>query len=85
MCRLSNTQKIYYQTSAHIPKQDQAGRENFSKMKVDGNLEVWLMHPDLLPKFKQTVHDAGKTLVEFNLEQYLNFPQTGKHHSLFFD
>lgn len=85
MCRLSNTQKIYYQTSAHIPKQDQAGQENFSKMKVDNVLEVWLMHPDLLPKFEQAVRRAGKNLVEFDLEQYLNFPKAGKHYHLFFD
>jgi hypothetical protein len=61
------------------------GQENFSKMKVDNVLEVWLMHPDLLPKFEQAVQNAGKNLVEFDLEQYLNFPKTGKQYQLFFD
>lgn len=85
MCRLSNTQEIFYQTSPHIPKQDGMGQENFSKMKVDNVLEVWLMHPDLLPKFEQAARSAGKNLVEFDLEQYLNFPKTGKQYQLFFD
>ena len=85
MFSLSNTQEIYYQASACIPKQDGAGQENFSKMKVDDVLEVWLMHPDLLPEFEQIVAKAGKNLVEFDLEQYLNFPKSGKQYRLFFD
>jgi hypothetical protein len=75
MCKQTNSSNIYYQTSAHIPKIDQAGQENFSKMKVDNILEVWLMHPDSLPKFKQIVEDSGKNVVEFDLAQYLNFPR----------
>jgi hypothetical protein len=85
MCRLSSTQEIFYQTSPYIPKQDGTGQENFSKMKVDNVLEVWLMHPDLLPKFEQAVRNTGKKPVEFDLEQYLNFPKTGQQYQLFFD
>jgi hypothetical protein len=85
MCSLSNAKEIFYQTSPYIPKQDGTGQENFSKMKVDNVLEVWLIHPDLLPKFAQAVQNAGKNLVEFDLEQYLNLPKTGKRYQLFFD
>ena len=75
MCKQTNSPNIYYQTSTHIPKLDHTGQENFSKMKVDNVLEVWLMHPDSLPKFRQTVQNSGKNVVEFDLAQYLNFPR----------
>ena len=75
MIKQTKSPHIYYQTSAHIPKLDAAGRENYSKMKVDNTLEVWLMHPDALPRFKQMVQSSGKNLVEFDLAQYLNFPK----------
>lgn len=66
-----NSKNVYYQTSAHISKTDQAGQEVFSKMTVDNVLDVWLMHPDLLPKFKQIVQNAGKHSMEFDLADYL--------------
>ncbi|NJN95857.1 MAG: hypothetical protein HC875_17995 [Anaerolineales bacterium] len=60
MCKMLKTNKVYYQTSPHIPKRDESGQENFSKMKVDNVLEVWLMHPDLLSQFEQIVQNSGK-------------------------
>jgi hypothetical protein len=74
MCQQTDAKNIYYQTSAHLPKLDRAGQENFSKMKVDNVLEVWLMHPDLLPQFEKTIHKAGKNPVKFDLAEYLNLP-----------
>jgi|GEM_PF-5166982 len=85
MCRTLKTDKVYYQTSPHLPKRDEAGQENFSKMKVDNVLEVWLMHPDLLPQFEQIVQNSGKHLQEFDLAEYLNSPQSGLPKKLFFD
>lgn len=85
MCRMLKTNKVYYQTSAHIPKRDESGQENFSKMKVDNVLEVWLMHPDLLPQFEQIVQNSGKNLQEFDLAEYLNAPDSKMPKKLFFD
>ena len=85
MCKTLKSNKVYYQTSSHIPKKDEAGQENFSRMKVDNVLEVWLMHPDLLPQFEQIMQNSGKNLEEFNLADYLNLPQPGLSNQLFFD
>lgn len=75
MCRLLKSNKVYYQTSPHLPQVDETGQELFSKMKVDNVLDVWLMHPNLLPQFEQIVQTSDKKLVEFDLAQYLNFPK----------
>jgi hypothetical protein len=85
MCKTLKSNKVYYQTSPHIPKTDEAGQENFSKMKVDNVLEVWLMHPDLLPQFEQIVQNSGKNLEEFDLADYLNLPKRGLSNHFFFD
>lgn len=69
-----SSNSVYYQTSAHIIKLDDTGQEVFSKMTVDNILDVWLMHPDLLPKFKQMVQNSGKYPVEFDLADYLTSP-----------
>lgn len=85
MCNILKTNKVYYQTSPHLPKKDEAGQENFSKMKVDNVLEVWLLHPDLLPQFEQIVQNSGKNLQEFDLAEYLSSPDSGLPKKLFFD
>ena len=74
-CRLLKSNKVYYQTSSHLPQVDEKGQELFSKMKVDNALDVWLMHPNLLPQFEQIVQTTGKNLIEFDLAHYLNFPK----------
>jgi hypothetical protein len=43
------------------------------------------MHPDLLPKFEQIVQGTGKSLVEFDLADYLNFPKPGGYANSFSD
>jgi len=83
--RSSSSKSVYYQTSSHIAKMDEAGQEVFSKMKVDNVLEVWLMHPDVLPKFKQIVENSGKHPVEFDLAHYLTFPQPKMYANSFTD
>jgi hypothetical protein len=85
MCQLTDAKNIYYQTSAHLPKLDRTGQENFSKMKVDNVLEVWLLPPDLLPQFEQIVHKTGKNAVEFDLAEYLNLPHPRLSTTLFID
>jgi hypothetical protein len=81
----SSSKRVYYQTSSHIAKMDEAGQEVFSKMKVDNVLEVWLMHPDVLPKFKQIVENSGKHPVEFDLAHYLTFPKPKMYANSFTD
>ena len=76
----TNSPTIYYQTSAHIPRLDKDGQENYSRMKVDNTLEVWLMHPDSLTGFKQVVQSSGKSLVEFDLARYLNYPKIDQNN-----
>ncbi len=85
MCRILQSNKVFYQTSPHLPKRDGAGQENFSKMKVDNVLEVWLMHPDLLPQFEQIVQNSGKNLQEFDLADYLNLPPVGSPKKFYYD
>jgi hypothetical protein len=83
MCRLLKSNKVYYQTVSHLPQVDKDGRELFSKMKVDNILDVWLMHPDLLPQFEQIVQTNGKNPVEFDLARYLSLPKPDLHANSF--
>jgi hypothetical protein len=69
------SKNVYYQTSPYIARVDEAGQEVFSKMKVDNVLEVWLMHPEVLPKFEQIVQKSGKRAIEFDLADYLTLPK----------
>lgn len=75
MCRLLKSNKVFYQTFSQLPQLDKDGRELFSKMKVDNVLDVWLMHPNLLPQFQQIVQTNGKNPVEFDLAHYLSYPK----------